>query len=316
MPGLRIVSLLPSATEILYRIGAKRMLTGVSHRCDFPAQMQQANLPIVTSPLPPSIAASPTPPPSTPIVLNEALLCHLKPDVIVTGPANHDPAREIDPVTAFVQKHCPKAHILQLNPRGIEDILDNIIRLGEITNLLTSAESAVVSLRERLFSIQEHVCAFADGRVVGFLVQTQPLTIAGNWIVQLIERAGGSHPLNQTASPSDGFGSGLAQGQRLAGQSIAVPPALFCATSPDALIICPQGLDLNAAGHATKTLSKQPWFQKLPAVRHGKVAIVDGKQAFHRPGPRIVDDFAWLTGWLTDRPRLIPDDFPFKSMNS
>jgi len=76
--------------------------------------------------------------------------------------------------------------------------------------------------------------------------------------------------------------------------------------------VCPCGIGLDRALEMTLALSKQPWWKDLPAVRAGRVAVVDGNQMFNRPGPRLVDGFEWLVGWLNDRPELIPREFPWE----
>ncbi len=66
----------------------------------------------------------------------------------------------------------------------------------------------------------------------------------------------------------------------------------------------------------TRELSKKQWWRELPAVRSGRVTIVDGNQMFNRPGPRLVDAFEWLVGWLNDRPEVMPKGFPWEKWSN
>ena len=157
---------------------------------------------------------------------------------------------------------------------------------------------------------------YADGSVVGFMEWTDPIFIAGHWTVQLIERAGGSHPLNPTVPiPGSGAAVGPQQASRKAGKSIRVAPEVFCATQPHWLVIAPCGLNLDQVRQEVRTLRAQEWFNTLPAVRSGRVALVDGSQYFNRPGPRLVDAFEFLVGWLQGRPELIPEGFAWEPLS-
>src|SRR5690606_6297571 len=138
----------------------------------------------------------------------------------------------------------------------------------------------------------------------------------GHWTVQLIERAGGRHPLNETvARPDAGAAAGPQQGERVAGKSVRAPAEALAATRPEALVIAPCGLSVEQTRRAVEAdLRGQGWFEGLPAVRSGRVALVDGSRMFNRPGPRLAEAFEWLVGWLNGRPELIPEGFPWEEM--
>ena len=340
---MRVVSLLPSATEILCAIGGRDLLVGRSHECDFPTDLGPGglDLPVLTAPRthanhpaanPAPTRSDPPPSPSAAIdaqvrgllarreplyTLDAALLADLRPDLILTQDlcevCSIDLATVERVVADLARSGRPAPAILSLNPHTIEQVLDDMLRVGEAVGLKSHASRAVIRLQERLAAAQSFVNPYEEGPVVGFLEWTDPLFIAGHWTVQLIERAGGSHPLNPTVAP-DGFGAaaGMQQGSRRAGKSIAVEPDVFAATRPDCLIIAPCGLDLEAAWNATRAMASNNWFNKLPATRAGRVAVVDGNQMFNRPGPRLVDAFEWLVSWLQNRPGLAPPGFPVR----
>lgn len=321
---MRIVSLVPSATEILGLLGAADRLVGRSHECDFPSEVRA--LPVLTgqrTEYRPGEAASVDKQVREGLAegaslytLNAELLVDLRPDLIITQDLCSVCSIDLDSVRSALDRigdqTGKKPDVLSLNPQGVEDMLDDILRVGGAIGEEGRARDRVVALRERLYRAQEHVNAYDEGPVVGFMEWTDPIFVAGHWTVQMIERAGGRHPLNETVAVSgSGAGAGMGQGQRRAGPSVRVPPEVFCAVKPEALIVCPCGLTLDQAPSEARRLSLEDWWEGLPAVRNGRVAVVDGNQMFNRPGPRLVDAFEWLVGWLQGRPDLIPEGFPW-----
>jgi iron complex transport system substrate-binding protein len=319
---LRVVSLLPSATESLCLIGGAHLLVGRSHECDFPASITP--LPTLTSQ---STTADASPADidsqvraqlhsgASLYTLDADLLRHLAPDLILTQDLCAVCSIDLEAVRAVARSLPTPPRILSLSPETVEGVLDSIDEIGAAVGLEANAQTAIVALRERLFRAQDYVNPFADGPNVAFLEWTDPLFVGGHWIPQLIERAGGRHPLNPTVPRENaGAAAGPQMAERIAGKSITVSPDILAATRPDRLIISPCGVPLPAAARMARDLLSQPWAQSLPAVRTGHVAIVDGNQMFSRPGPRLIDAFEFLVGWLNDRPELIPDGFPW-SMN-
>jgi ABC-type Fe3+-hydroxamate transport system substrate-binding protein len=321
-PQPRIVSLLPSATEIVALLGASDLLVGRSHECDFPIPI--FSLPTLTAPrthaqTPAEIdrqvresvhARQPL------YSLDEDLLASLQPDLILTQDLCDVCSIDLASVQRVADRLHPSPEILNLHPTTVEDVLDDLLRIALAIRREPEGKRAVGRLRERLFAAAEFVNAYVDGPSVAFLEWTDPLFCAGHWTVQLIERAGGWHPLNPTTpKPTAGAAAGPQMAERIAGKSIRLPPEVLVATRPEYLIICPCGLDLDAARAAAVELASQNWFPELPAVRNRRVAIVDGRQMFNRPGPRLVDAFEWLVAWLNGRPELIPPNFPWEPLH-
>jgi ABC-type Fe3+-hydroxamate transport system substrate-binding protein len=85
---------------------------------------------------------------------------------------------------------------------------------------------------------------------------------------------------------------------------------------PEVVIVGPCGVGLEAARGMVGDLTKQAWWGELPAVRAGRVAVVDGNQYFSRPGPRLVEGFEWLVGWMQGRPDLIPKGFAWEELRT
>lgn len=325
---MRVVSLLPSASEILCAIGGGHLLVGKSHECDHPESL--ADLPVLTgqrttyesdpdparidSQVREALAAG-----ESLYTLDTDLLAELQPDLILTQDLCEVCSVDLSTVRAAAEKikkktgHAPE--VLSLDPHTIEAVFDDLLRVGEAVGLQEQAMQASVELRGRLHSAQDFVNPYTEGPVVGFLEWTDPIFVAGHWNVQLIERAGGRHPWNPTVAAEDaGAAAGPQMAYRSAGKSITVTPAQFAAEGPEYLVIAPCGLTLEQTKAETAKLAEQDWFQSLPAVKNGNVALVDGNQMFNRPGPRLVDAFEFLVGFLNDRPEVIPVGFPVEYM--
>lgn len=316
----RIVSLLPSATEIIALLGAQHLLVGRSHECDFPPSVRQ--LPILTVQRTHAESSAEIDRQVREALhshqslysLDEVKLASLEPDLILTQDLCEVCSIDLTAVRRIAAQRRPVPSVLSLNPTTIEGVIDDVLRVGIAIGREAEGKAAAARLRERLFAASEFVNAYIDGPSVAFLEWTDPLFCAGHWNVQLIERAGASHPLNPTTPmPTSGAAAGPQMAQRIAAKSIRIPPEILVATRPEFLIICPCGSNLEQTRRAARDLAQKPWFRELPAVRHRRVALVDGNQMLNRPGPRLIDAFEWLVAWLNNRPELIPTNFPWEA---
>ncbi len=247
--------------------------------------------------------------------VDETLLASLRPDLILTQDLCKVCSVDLPTVQRLARTLPGPPRVVSLNPSTIEDVLDDLLRVGDALGptWAVRADLAMVALRERLFRAEDFVNPYLDGPAVALLEWTDPLFCAGHWSAQLIERAGARHPWNPTVPrPDSGAARGPQQGSRVAPPSRAITPADLLAHQPDALIIAPCGFSLAQSRACAEHLSRQPWWPDLPAVRTGRVAVVDGNQMFNRPGPRLVDAFEFLVGFINDRPELIPPGFPWR----
>lgn len=318
---MRIVSLVPSGTEIVGQLGLCGSLVGRSHACDHPPGV--LTVPTLTGqPIGVDTGFCETDEqvggfvarPAGLYTLDTQQLVDLKPDVVLLPGAGSDAALEAQSVQAALEALGSRAAVVRLSPRSIEDMLDDVLRVGAACGREAAAGAVVARLRGRLFEAMDRVTAFDPYRpVVGFLEWTDPLFTAGHWNVQLIERAGGRHPLNETVRRAeDGAASGPQQAQRLAGPAVMVSPEVFAAVGPEFVVVSPCGYGLERAVEATRALWRQEWFRNLPAARSGRVAAVDGSAMFSRPGPRVVDALEFLVGWLQGRAEMVPTGFPWR----
>jgi len=318
---MRVISLLPSATETLCLLGGSAMLVGRSHECDFPDEIRDR--PVLTSPtvgfttsakIDDHVGQSMSCGESL-YRLDAALLADLRPDVILTQDLCSVCSIDLEAVQRVAAQLDPAPAIVSVNPTTIEDVLDDALKIAAAVGLEAEAQCLVVSLRDRLHRAGDCIPAFVDGPSVAVLEWVDPIYVGGHWTPQLVERAGGSHPLNPTSAIADA-GSGVAAqlDQRVAGPSIRIESEQLVASQPEAIIITPCGLDLATTRREAVALTQQSWWAELPAVKQGMVALVDGNQMFNRPGPRIVDTFEWLVGWLNDRPERMPENFPWEPL--
>lgn len=320
---MRIVSLVPSATEIVALLtdGAPGhpALVGRSHECDWPEPFVR-DVPILTAPrvtpgasseidaqVRAALAAS-----ESLYRLDTARLRELRPDLVVTQSLCSVCSIDADQVRAALDALPNRPPMVTLNPTAFEHLFDDVLTVGAALDRERAARTAVAALRERFFAASDHVNAWDAPIPTLFLEWTDPMFVAGHWTAQLLERAGGVCPLNPTAPmPNAGAGAGGQSAHRTAGPGRVVTPEEVIAMRPEAVVICPCGYDLAHTVSAYRELHASAWWRELPAVRRGRVALVDGNQMFNRPGPRLVDAYEWLVGWLHDLPALMPAGFPW-----
>lgn len=315
---MRVVSLIPSATEIVCRLGAVESLVGRSHTCDHPPDA--ARLPALTSQ-----RTAPLAPAAIDARVSEARasghslyhldtdrLRELRPDLVITQDLCDVCTIELDSVRAAVRELDPAPEVLALDPHTMEDVYDDVLRVGQALGLEQHAQHEVVAMRERFHAAADHVNPYTAPVNTLFLEWTDPPFVGGHWTPQLIERAGAAHPLNPTDPlPGAGSGEGAQGAHRVAPKSRRVEIDDIVRSAPDAVIVCPCGVPLEDIRRETKALAQHDWFRSLPAYTAGRIVMVDGNQMFNRPGPRLVEAFRWLVGWINGVDHLMPEDFPW-----
>ena len=224
---LRVVSVLPSATEMLCFIGGGHLLVGRSHEDNYPVSI--THLPVVTGQLTSFTTAvdvdkqvsSALSTGQSLYTIDEQLLTTLKPDVILTQDICAVCAIDLQTVQRLAARMSPQPRVVSLNPLSLGDVLDNLLQVGEAVGMESEAQAARAGLEARLRRADELVAtsqaaaaaaaaakpasAAAEGVVaageaarpcVAFIEWPDPLYVGGHWTPQLIERAGGAHPLN------------------------------------------------------------------------------------------------------------------------
>lgn len=320
---MRVVSLLPSATETLCLVGGSDCLIGRSHECDHPSTiLDRPALTAQATDFESQGAAGVDAAVSAALregrslyTLDAQRLARLRPDLIITQDLCDVCSIDLDTVRAVAASLDPAPTVLSLNPTTFEAVLDDLITIGRAIRREPLADAALQRLRDRYFAAAELVTPYQAQPTAAFLEWTDPLFIGGHWTPQLIERAGAAHPLNPTV-PADraGDAAGMQAASRTAAKSRRITAEDLASLDPDWLIICPCGLTLDQTRAEARALLEQPRFRALAAVRNGRVALVDGSQMFNRPGPRLVDAFEFLVGLFNDRPDVIPESFPWSRL--
>jgi len=280
MGAQRIVSLLPSATEIIFALGLDERLVGVTHECDFPPAARRK----------PHLTASALPAAATAgeidrhvraslhsgsslYALDAAALERLAPDLIVTQELCAVCAVSYDIVARAAKRLRGDPRLVSLEPSSLEDVFANIGTLGELTGTDAAAADLMAQLRARLAALERRVTGAAGPRArVLVLEWTDPPMSGGHWTPELVERAGGEVVLGNPGA-----------------NSTVLSWAAIAAADPDVVLVAPCGYGLDAALHATQELHAIPLWHSLRAVRTGRAFAMDGNAYVNRPGPRLVD---------------------------
>lgn len=298
---MKIVSLLPSATEIICRLGLVDSLVGVSHECDYPLQVR--DLPVLTSSRIPHDSAS------TEIdtlvkqqlqnqealyTLDIALLQALQPDLIVTQSLCNVCAVSVDQVEKALCDMKDDTILVNMEPFSFHDVLETIIEVGSKVGIIEQAKCVVTELQQRV----EQVIKNSQGKLnnklrVVFLEWLDPPFGTGHWTSELIEWAGAIDCLgnkHQTARYIDWDALREAD--------------------PDVLYIACCGLQTERALHDMDAIRSKPGWDELQCVRKGRVYLSDGNAYFSRPGPRLVDSLEILAHALYPDIHSLSEELP------
>jgi iron complex transport system substrate-binding protein len=276
---VRIVSLLPSATEILFDIGAGEDVVGVTHECDFPHEAKTR--PQLTSSALPHAGSSAEidrhvraslHQGSSLYHLDAALLEELNPDLIVTQELCAVCAVSYEIVDRAAKRLESDPRIVSLEPSSLDDVFSTIAYLGELTGRREGAQTLLARLQQRVDALRLASDARTDRPRVLVLEWTDPPMSAGHWTPGLVELAGGEPLL---AHPG-------ANSQTLAWDDIE-------ACDPDFIVVGPCGFDLARTRQAIDELTRIPQWNRMRAVHAGDVLAIDGNAYMNRPGPRLVD---------------------------
>ena len=277
--SVRIVCLLPAATEIACALGLRESLVGRSHACDFPPDV--AGLPALTRP-----RVDPTLPSGTlddevrrvhstgqPLyVLDEERLAGLAPDVVVTQAACEVCAVSYEQVAAVTRRAAPAAEVLCLLPARLGDVLDDVRRVADACGVAARGEALVSTLRRRLAAAASAPRPRPRVAVVEWL---EPPMLAGHWVPEAVEAAGGS-----PVGPAPGQASPYVTWEQVR------------ALRPQAVVVAPCGFDLARTAREAESLATT--LESLAP----RVLLMDGNAYLNRPGPRLVDAVEEMAAWL------------------
>lgn len=281
---MRIVSLLPSATEIVCDLGLGDDLVGVTHECDHPPFV--AGLPKVTRTLIPHDAGNR----HIDALVRERLktrralytldlptLERLAPDLIVTQALCDVCAVAEAEVTAAACSLPGRPRVINLEPVSLEDVLDTVRAVGRAAGVSDRGEAVVSDLRRRIDAVAARSERVADRPRVVLLEWLDPPFSCGHWSPELVRLAGGDEVIGRAGRPSR-----------------TVTWEEVVAARPDVLAVACCGFSLERTLVDVPGLTGRPGWADLPAVRAGRVYVTDGNAYFSRPGPRLVDSLEIL----------------------
>jgi iron complex transport system substrate-binding protein len=283
---MKIVSLLPSATEIVCALGLGAQLVGVTHECDSPAFVR--DLPKVTTTLIPHDAASDridalvraqSSTDEALYRLDIPMLEVLAPDLIVTQSLCNVCAVATAEVTDAAWRLPGSPPVVNLEPMTLDGVFDAILAVGAATNCDEVAAEVAAGLRGRVDAVARRTAAIPheDRPHVAFLEWIDPLFNGGHWNPELVELAGGRDALGSPAQPS----------RTITWQQVVD-------AKPDVVFVSCCGYTTERALADLPILQAETGWASLPAVQAGRVYVSDGNAYFSRPGPRLVDSLEIL----------------------
>lgn len=278
--SIKIISLIPSGTEILAALGLTDAIVGRSHECDFPNYIQ--NLPICTQARLNSSANSREIHDKVNDLLQSALsIYQIKTDIL----------EELQPTHIITQDQCDicavsfgevenalksltlsSPQVISLQPDVLKDVWNDIARVASIFDI--DSKPVLEGLQNRVKTIEDKTRTLSPTNIpsIGCIEWTEPLMSAANWIPELVTSAGGKPLFSHKGKSSE----------KLTWES-------FVNGNPDIVIFMPCGFDLNRTRTEAHSLTQHPEWQKLQAVQNNQVYITDGNSYFNRPGPRLAD---------------------------
>lgn len=297
MNEYRIVSLLPSATEIVCALGFRPQLVGRSHECDFPASV--TTLRVCTRPKFKVEGGSMEIHQRVEHVIKNALsvyevdtkaLQELNPTHIVTQSQCDVCAVSLKDVEeAVCELTGSQPSIVSLLPESLEHIWKDIQRVGNALSATEEAENLVTMCKRRMTEITDRAAKSKRRPTVGTIEWMEPLMAAGNWMPELISMAGGTNIFGEAGKHSPWI-----RWEDLAMQN------------PDILLVSPCGFPIDRTLSEISILKNRPEWNRLRAAKDGHVYVADGNQFFNRPGPRVVESLEILAEILH------PDEFHAK----
>jgi len=314
---MRIVSLLPSATEILYALGVGDQVVGVTHECDFPPEA--ASKPAVIRPrVDPTAAPAEIDRQVSELVargesiyaVDADLLASLAPDLIVTQDLCHVCAASPDDLATALSRFSRQPRVLTLTPHSLDDIWQDIIRVGEATGTGRRAVQLATGLRARVQAVASITAttnahaftaaqAAASGTAptnwqdsgrspasttasatpqstmrprVACLEWLDPLYVAGHWVPEMVAIAGGEDVLGRAGHPS-----------------FKVSTDDVAQSNAEIILVMLCGYDAKRNAQEFNPAKIPQSWQNLPAIRNRRIFAVDANSHFSRPGPRLAD---------------------------
>ncbi|MGB2671359.1 MAG: cobalamin-binding protein [Candidatus Acidiferrum sp.] len=294
---MRVVSLLPSATEILFALGFDKEVVGVSHECDFPPQARTKRV-VIHSRLPHDAA-----PAEIDRLVREYVsrgeslysvdaeaLVELAPDLIITQDLCQVCAASPDDLAATLARFPRRPEVLCLNPQDLGDVWRDILWVGEATCRGHEAEALLKKIGTRIGELECRLDDVESRPRVAILEWLQPFYVAGHWVPEMIEIAGGKDVLGRKRTPS-----------------FRVTAEDVIDAAPDILLIAQCGYSAQQARDEYRAMTFSEEWSAIPAVRNSRVYAMDASGYFSRPGPRLITGIEALSKILHPEIAVSPE---------
>ena len=282
---MRICSFLPSATEIVYALGLGDSLAAVSHECDFPAEALSKPKVVrskfdhtdMTSQEIDNLVSEMARRGERIYQVDEEVLREANPDLVITQELCEVCAVSYEDVERAVAQLDMPPRLVSLDPSSIEDMLGDIATVGGFAGASRRAEGVVRGLRDRIDGVRARASGAGTRPTVACIEWLDPLIVAGHWVPEMVEIAGGRDALAQPGGPS----------RRIDFHELQT-------SDPDILILMPCGFDLERAEAELRRMSGLDEWRSLGAVKNGRAYVADAGSLFSRSGPRLVDSLEVL----------------------
>jgi iron complex transport system substrate-binding protein len=286
---MRIVSLLPAATELAAALGLMDQVVGVSHECDFPKEANERSR-VTRCPVHDAEFTSREVDEwvrralhenGSIYTIDEPLLRRMRPDVILTQKLCDVCAVGYGTVAKLAQTLPGPPRVVNLEPTSLADIFDDIRRVAQTCDAPERAEKLIGNLSERVENVRERAARISERRRCFLMEWVDPPFCSGHWGPELVEIAGGHDPLGRKHQPS----------AQIEWQQVLD-------ARPDIIVLALCGYDIDRARRDYELLRRFPALDSVPAARSGEIYLVNASAYFARPGPRIVDSLEILAGIL------------------
>jgi iron complex transport system substrate-binding protein len=275
---MRIVSLIPSATEILFSLGLDHEIVGVSHECDYPPRAKTKTA-VIRSRIPEGTRPAEidrlvrdfVSKGESPYAVHAQILEDLAPDLIVTQDLCHVCAASPDDLATVLARFGRRPEVLCLNPQDLGDVWRDILWVGEETGHSERAQSILEKIGLRLGEIELEVQSTHERPSVVLLEWLQPFYVGGHWVPEMITRAGGVDVIGKARTPS-----------------YRVTPQEVIQAAPDVIFVAPCGYNKEQARQEYLSMDFPEGWSRIPAVQSGRVFAFDANSYVSRPGPRLV----------------------------
>jgi iron complex transport system substrate-binding protein len=281
---MRICSLLPSATEMVYALGLGDCVVGVTHECDFPPEAARK----------PSLVRPRVDPKAAPAEIDRLvseiiargesiysvdadLLRSLDPDLILTQNLCHVCAASPDDLAAALKRLPKQPHVLSLTAHSLAEVWNDIRRVGEAAGCLKEARALADSLARRVAAIEAAVQRESSRPRVLCLEWLDPYYVGGHWVPEMVAKAGGHDVLGREGQPS----------YRVTSEEIV-------ASQPDVIVVMPCGYNLERTSKELNGMEIPDDWRDLPTIRDRRIFAVEANSYFSRPGPRLAEGVSIL----------------------